>query len=224
MPTINEFQIRDGSIKDRHVADDAAIRQFKLALENWITDGVVHVVSEQPNWDGSQEGELYYVLSENRLYVGIGQDPYFSQASGASEGIYDTKILTYDVSEASDWDGNSGSQFQLPMDVAADGSQSFVYLNGVLLTFGPGHDFTVVNNNIIQIEYAIDAGDRVNIVVVQDTLSTAYATKVWVQNNVRTVTKGTIEPTVAKLGDEFYNETTSEWYKYNGTIWEKISP
>lgn len=208
MTQIRGEQIKDGSIRDRHIAADAAISQSKISQETggWISKGIVQIVNEDPNWDGSQEGELYYNDTYDTLRIGTGTDPYYSDLMGSGTGGstagWDGDINILMGTEGDDYDSgsNTATTFTLTTDqgIATDGTNMLVYLNGTLMENAASADYTInYDTKVLTFNYDIYGEDKVTAVIYSDASLTNYATKAFTFISIENPTTDIIPDTDA---------------------------
>lgn len=191
MTQIRGEQIKSGSIRDHHIAADAAISQSKISMESgeWISQGLVQVVTEDPTWDGSQEGQLYYNETIDTLRIGTSTEPYYSDLMGSMVGDgWDGEVNVIMGTEATDYDAtpNTGTTFVLGISgsLATDGANLLVYLNGALMENSATGDYTIdASAKTIIFNYDIYGEDKVTGVLYSSASLTNYATKAYVQNS-----------------------------------------
>lgn len=188
MTQIRGEQIKSGSIRDHHIAADAAIAQSKISMESgeWISQGLVQVVTEDPVWDGSQEGQLYYNETVDTLRIGTSTEPYYSDLMGSMVGDgWDGEVNILMGTEASDYNEtpNIGTTFVLEItgDLAVDGANLLLYLNGSLMENSATGDYTIdAPTKTVTFNYDIYGEDKVTGVLYSSASLTNYATKAYV--------------------------------------------
>lgn len=171
MPQIRGDQLKPLTLKDAQIANDAAIRQHKILDDGgWISQGIMHICTTltQPNWNGDQNGLLYYLEDSQELRIGTNTDPFYT-VIGKSGGRWNVKVTRIDGFDATDWDESYGTEFVSQVPMNQDGSNSLIYLNGVLHRLGELHDYTIMPNlTTIKFNYGISSTDVVTIVVYAD--------------------------------------------------------
>lgn len=189
MPQIRAEQIQNETIMDLQIAVNAAIQQSKIQdwtsdPTGWISEGIIKVLENEPVWDGSQEGQLYYINTSDELHLGIGVDPWHIVLGGAAlQNSWDAELTVKMGNQAEDWTGSLGTQFQTTSkEFTIDGSDLYVYLNGAIQRLGASYDYTIVDDRTIQFNRNLVDDDTVTMIVVISPLVMGYATKAWVIN------------------------------------------
>jgi len=189
MPQIRAEQIQNETIMDLQIAVNAAIQQSKVQdwtsdPTGWISEGIIKVVENEPAWDGSQEGQLYYINTSDELHLGIGVDPWHIALGGpALQNSWDAELTVKTGNQSEDWDGTNGTQFSTTSEeFTIDGSDLYVYLNGQLQRLGVSYDFTIIDSTTIQFNKNLVDDDTVTMIVVISPMVMGYATKAWVIN------------------------------------------
>ncbi len=191
MPRIRAEQLKDYTLTNLQIALNAAISQSKIANQTedptgWISKGTIHVVSDLPVWDGSQEGQLYYLNSTDELYIGTGVTPFFTVVGGG--GGFDSVLTVKTGAEGANWNGSTATRFVSDEEFALDGSNLFVYFNGELMQYSASGtaDYQIINSTTIQFhaDYAARSTDKVTLLVYTNASLSNYATKAWVDEKL----------------------------------------
>lgn len=191
MPRIRAEQLKDYTLTNLQIALNAAISQSKIAGQTedptgWISKGTIHVVNDPPVWDGSQEGQLYYVNGTDELYIGTGISPFFTTIGGNAG--FDSSLTVKTGNQGANWNGTSATRFVADEAFNLDGSNLFVYFNGELMQYSAAGtaDYQIINNTTVQLasEYAARADDKVTLLVYTNASLTNYATKAWVEDKL----------------------------------------
>lgn len=191
MPKIRAEQLKDYTLTNLQIALNAAISQSKVADQTedptgWISKGTIHVVADLPVWDGSQEGQLYYLNATDELYIGTGIDPFFTVVGGG--GGFDSVLTVKTGAEGSNWNGTTATRFVSDEEFAPDGSNLFVYFNGELMQYSASGtaDYQIINTTTIQLhaDYAAKTTDKVTMLVYTNASLSNYATKAWVDEKL----------------------------------------
>lgn len=191
MPRIRAEQLKDYTLTNLQIALNAAISQSKIAGQTedptgWISKGTIHVVNDPPVWDGSQEGQLYYVNGTDELFIGTGVSPFFTTIGGNAG--FDSSLTVKTGNQGANWNGTSATRFVADEEFSSDGSNLFVYFNGELMQYSAAGtaDYQIINTTTIQLasEYAAKAEDKVTLLVYTNASLTNYATKAWVEDKL----------------------------------------
>ena len=193
MPKIRAEQLKDNSLMDLQIALNASIKQSKIAGQiddptGWISKGTVHVVDADPVWDGTQEGQIFYNDTTDELKIGVGMSPYFVliNNNGETNSKWESYTIVKIGSEGQDWDGQKSSVFVSDEAFDGDGSNLFVYLNGVLLQ--RDQDYTITNATTITLNGTVSAEEKITFLIYINTTLTNYSTKAYVENRVTNIT------------------------------------
>lgn len=134
-------------------------------------------------WQPTMAGRLFYAKDTDELRIATAIDPYY-QAIGNAQG-WEGNITTLAGSSASNWP-TTPLQYDAGTDFEIDGSNLFVYLNGVLLEYRSDGtaDYQIVDTNTIRLNgnLNIEATDKITILVYENSSMSVYATRSYVDN------------------------------------------
>ena len=170
MPQIRGDQLKNLTIMDAQVSDYAKIRQHKIDMDDatgWISAGILRKIqsADQPNWDGTQNGRLYYFEDTQELVLGTNSAPFYT-VIGKKGGSWNVKVTRRDGKDATDWNGSKGTEYTSSVPAKADGSNMLVYINGVLHRPGANYDYTLLPDNAtVKFNYDIADTDVITIVI-----------------------------------------------------------
>ena len=187
MPQIRAEQIKNETLSNLQIAINAAISQSKIANQStdptgWITKGVIQTVTTNPDWNGDQAGQIFFNTNTNELMFGTSSDPFY-QAIGAGSTGWDGSLTVLMGNEGDDWSGTTARRFTSTDTFANDGSNLFVYMNGLLLELGS--EYSIVDSDTIELDssLAATAQDKITLLVHKNASLNNYATKEWVTIN-----------------------------------------
>lgn len=204
MPRIRSEQIQDLTIRDINLAPDANIDQSKIEswetdIQGWLSKGIIKAVQTEyftdngqqtfaDFWDGTQAGQLYFNISTDEMYIGTSADPFYNLVAGyglSAVNGHDRDIIVQMGTDATDYGGpgaNLGTTFNLGVDLATDGTNLDLYLNGALMEEATDGDFQVIGPQTIQFDFDVYGEDKITAIVVTDANFSNYATKSYVDN------------------------------------------
>ncbi len=201
MPQLRAEQLKNNTLNDLQIALNASIKQSKIANQTddpngWISKGTLHVVDTAPIWDGSQEGKMFYISSTDELYIGTGTSPFYALIAnnGVTSG-FDSDIESKVGNLGDDWNGTTAKVFSTSNTFSVDGSDLFVYLNGILLQKGNTKDYVIIDANTIELNGAIYDQDEVTFLIYKSVALSNYATKAYVNQSLGTISTDLIPAT-----------------------------
>jgi len=197
MPQIRGTQLQNLTIRDAQVADDAKIAQRKIDMndpDGWISAGIMHVITTttHPEWNGDQNGKLYYMDDSQELIIGTNTPPYYTTI-GKQGGKWSVTPTRIDGNEATDWNSDTGfgTTYVSSVPMKLDGSNSLIYLNGVLHRIGSNYDYTILPDLVsVKFNYNISSVDVVTVVVYTDEDITSFLTDYVTKTQLRLPTPG----------------------------------